>query len=226
MLRTLIRKDIRLNIVLLRITVTLIFLSYVFAAIMGVTGQLEDTLKANLITRVVWFGSTYSHLLLQFSIALLAANVIAAERTDGSAEFLTYLPFGRRKVLLSKAIVLCATCLAASTIHIAAMFGTAWAANMPSSDLTNIAIMILLVSSAGFCASGIGWFASCSASGNAAAILVVIVGFPVTNMLMYGCIELFDIQSRSNAVFVAGWIGIGLAGFAWGTRHFLNRIGP
>lgn len=226
MLRTLLWKDVRLNIVVLRIAALLAVLSYAGMALQGWTTGLEGRFQGGLISKIIWSGSTFSHMCLQFSLAILAANLIASERADGSAEFLTYLPLKRKEVLYSKGLLLVGVCVVASILHFMGVFAAAWLSNLSLNDLANVALGLLVISAAGFGASGIGWFASCWLKSNATALLVVIVGFPVINITSRIAIWWLQLEDRSNAIFISIWIGIGTAGFVWGTRHFLNRIEP
>ena len=226
MLRTLLWKDVRLNIVVLRITALLIVACYAGMAIQGMTSGTEGRFQGALIYKIIVSGSAMSHMCLQFSLAILSANLIAAERADGSAEFLTYLPLARKEVLYSKGLLLLGTCIIASTIHLIGILGAAWLSNYSLNDLTNLNIGLLMISAAGFGACGIGWFASCCMNGNAIALLTLIIGFPSLNVALLAIVWFFQLEDRSNAVFVSTWIGIGIAGFILGTRHFVNRIEP
>ena len=226
MLRTLLWKDVRLNLVVLRLAALLVVVSYAGMAIQGVTSGLEGQFHGGLIHKIIWGGSALSHMCLQFSLAILSANLVASERADGSAEFLTYLPITRKDILFSKWLLLFGTCAVASTVHFAGMLGAAWLSNLPLNDLVNLAIGLLIISAAGLGACGIGWFASCCMNSNAIALLTLIVGFPAINVALRTVVWFFQLEDRSNAVFVSAWIGIGIAGFIWGTHHFVNRIEP
>jgi len=226
MLRTLLWKDVRLNIVVLRLAAILVVVSYAGMAIQGVTSGIEGQFRGGLIQMIIWGGSAMSHTCLQFSLATLSANLIASERADCSAEFLTYLPITRKEVLYSKGLLLLGTCAVASTVHFVGMLGAAWLSDLPLNDLANLAIGLLFISAAGWGACGIGWFASCYMNSNSTSLLTLIVGFPAVNVALWTVVRFFQLEDRSNAIFVSAWIGIGIAGFIWGTHHFVNRIEP
>lgn len=226
MLRTLLWKDAWLNIVVLRIAAFLTVACYVGMAIQGLTPGIERRFHGGLFPMIIIQGSAISHMCLQFSLAILSANLIAAERADGSSEFLTYLPIARKEVLYSKGLLLLGTCAVVSTVHLIGLFGSAWLSKLPFDDMANLGIGFLIISAAGFGACGIGWFASCCMNGNADALLTLIIGFPSINIALLAVVWFFQLEDRSYAIFVSAWIGIGIAGFTWGTRHFVNRIEP
>ena len=169
MLRTLLWKDIRLNIVVLRLAAILVITSYAVIAIQGATTGLEGQFHGGLFHKIIWGGSALSHMCLQFSLAILAANLVASERADGSAEFLTYLPISRREVLFSKGLLLFSTGAVATAVHFTGVLGAAWLSNLSLYDLVNLASGLLVISAAGLGACGIGWFTSCCMNGNAIA---------------------------------------------------------
>lgn len=158
MMKSLLWKDIRLNIVLLRITALVIVACYAFAAFQGKTPDFDARVHSSLICNIFFNGSVISHFLLPFSLAILSANLVASERSDGSAEFLTYLPLARKEILYSKGLLFLGVFAIATTIHFMGSLGVGWLCDIPLNDLGHFTIGFLIISAIGFGACGIGWF--------------------------------------------------------------------
>jgi len=61
---------------------------------------------------------------------------------------------------------------------------------------------------------------------NAAAMLLAIAT-PVLVPIMTQLLVLsMDIPESGRSVMVAAWLSLGLAGFLWGTKHYLDRVDP
>jgi ABC-type transport system involved in multi-copper enzyme maturation permease subunit len=224
MLRALIYKDLLANRLPLLLAACLLVASYVAAAIIySQDGALAVQSGARRVGSVLMAGSLVSHGLAQLSLAVLAGNLIAAERVNRSAEFLAYLPPSRGMVLSAKAIVLAGAALVLLFIPLVVGGLAAFITETISADsFRRIAILVASISALGLCASGVGWLASCCLDSNALAILFAL-GSP---WILTVVVSSASGGKPSQAILLAAYVSVGLAGFLFGTRHFLNRVEP
>ncbi len=172
------------------------------------------------LEEILLAASLYSHATAQLSLAVLAGNLVASERVNRSAEFLTYLPPSRGMVLTAKATVLGVSALVLLLVPLSIAGLTALVGKPPSAD--NLLIIVATLSAIGFCASGIGWLASCCLQSNAVAVLFAIL----TPWILAIAIKHLCRDPESTAILIAANLATGLAGFLFGTRHYLNRVEP
>ncbi len=222
MLRTLIWKDVLANRFPLFLAAGLLVASYCGTAIFY---SLDASLTAHSwgrrLEEILRAGALFSHATAQLSLAVLAGNLVASERVNRSAEFLAYLPPSRGMVLTAKATVLGVSALVLLLVPLSIVGLTALVGKPPSAD--KLLIIFSTISAIGFCASGIGWLASCCLQSNAVAILFAILtpwilAIAITHACRY--------PESTTAILIAANLAIGLAGFLFGTRHYLNRVEP
>lgn len=231
MLSALIWKDIRVNRLPLMLTAGLTIGSYMVVTIMvNMDPSAAEQSWQRLVISVLAFGSVVSHGTSQLSLTVLAGNLIAVERVDRSAEFLVYLPASRRMVLGAKALLLAAVAVGLLLLHVGGMQIAVFSGLPPSDPDTSFVMMILGISSVGFCGAGVGWLASCTLNSNSMATLLAITAPILAPTVIQLSLLAFDEPLLSpdsgRAIMVAAWVAIGLAGFLWGTRHFLHRVEP
>ena len=223
MLKLLLKKEIRRNRRLICIALAVSVFCFVCSAVQGLTTGFGNQFFGSLFVKIIWSRSIMSHIALQFSLPILAANAIAAERADRSLVFLGYLPITRSEILAPKALLLGLVCVALSVLHFVVIAAIATTNGLHTDATLLFGFGLLYISAAGFCASGIGWCASCIANSAATAILAVIVLFPTIYYVQTALALIPAFEGRDFALPVAIWTGVGLAGFAWGTRYFLSR---
>jgi hypothetical protein len=223
MLRTLIWKDVLGNRFPLLLAASLFVASYGVAAILG---WLDPSLSAQppgrRLFNVVLAGSLASHAVAQLSLMVLSGNLIAVERADRSAEFLAYLPPSRGMVLLAKSSLLAFTAILLFLLPLAIGGVGAWISGSFQADVFRRGVSIVgYISAIGFCGSGIGWLGSCCLQSNAVAIL-----FAILTPWILGILVAVSGGTESPAILVAANLSVGLAGFLFGTRHYLHRVEP
>ena len=223
MLKLLLKKEIRRHRLFIYIALAVSVFCFVFSAVQGLTTGFGNQYFGSLFVKIAWSGSTMSHTALQFTLPILAANAIASERADRSLVFLGYLPITRSEILAPKALLLGLVCVALSVLHFVVIAAISTSSDLATDAILRVGVGLLYISAAGFCASGIGWCASCIANDAATAILVVIVLFPTVCYAQIAIALIPALEGRDFALMTAIWVGIGLAGFAWGTRYFLSR---
>jgi hypothetical protein len=223
MLRTLIWKDVLANRFPLLLAAALLVAAYGAAAVLG---SLDPSLSAQppgrRLVAVLLTGSLASHAVAQLSLAVLSGNLIAVERVDRSAEFLAYLPPSRGTVLRAKALLLAVTALLLFLIPLAiGGLAACLAGFLQADELRRAASIVGYLSAIGFCGSGIGWLGSCCLQSNAVAIL-----FAVLSPWIVGILLSVTGGTELPALLVAANLSLGLAGFLFGTWHYLNRVEP
>ena len=102
MMNWLLWREYRLNRLILAFGAVLILAPYLIAVIYsGLSIVLGDSIDGNFETAAVWsFVITWALMLV-----LLPSNAIAGERADRSAEFISYLPLLRGRMLASKLLL-------------------------------------------------------------------------------------------------------------------------
>jgi ABC-type transport system involved in multi-copper enzyme maturation permease subunit len=234
-MRMLLWKDYRLNRLLFVMGLTLLVGPYLVVLLWH---AYSDEVPPGIFQESrFWAGfllmsSTPSLAFSQLTVAFLAANVVACERTDRSAEFLGYLPPSRARILSSKAILVWSTALLVWGLNILAValapvisaagkqeFVATWF-SLSSFYVTTVATGLLLL--------GAAWFASCISSSPAfsaglgiAAPFLVISCFQIINLSFAwpGLENVQDWYTRSCLI-------LGPLCFAAGTVYYLRRVEP
>jgi ABC-type transport system involved in multi-copper enzyme maturation permease subunit len=189
---------------------------------MGLDPSLSAQLWGRRVAITVFAGSLASHVVAQLSLAVLAGNLVAVERANRSAEFFAYLPTSRSRVLQAKACVLVGTAFILFVIPVAIGGLTAAFAGLPPYGYRDGLLLIVSISAIGFCASGIGWLGSCILESNAVAILFAIIMPWILAVIVTTVVR----GASPYAMLLATNLSVGLAGFLFGTRHYLYRIEP
>jgi hypothetical protein len=223
MLRALIWKDVLANRFPLLLAAALFAASYGVALILG---SLDPSLSAlppgRRLFTVLFAGSLASHAVAQLSLAVLSGNLIAVERADRSAEFLAYLPPSRSMVLRAKASLLAFTAILLFLLPLAIGGLAGWISGSLQGDgFRRSMLNVGSISAIGFCGSGIGWLGSCCLQSNAVAIL-----FAILTPWILAILVSVSGGAESPAILVAANLSLGLAGFLFGTRHYLHRVEP
>ena len=155
MMKTLIKKDIRLlkHFILTSIVVTLC--CYVAACIVVARSPFQFTVMGDAPTwsfMILNFGGNLGFLSAAFCAAILAGSVFTLERADRSVEFLACLPPRRFQHLISKLSVVLIATLAMVAIHSIALLVSNMliphvrSTTAPVSDSVSLQTLFLLVS--------------------------------------------------------------------------------
>jgi hypothetical protein len=228
MLRALIWKDVRVNRIPLVLAAALVVASYSAMAILAAIDPMASAqLWGRRLCTIVLVGSMACHVSAQLSLAVLSGNLIAAERVDRSAEFLAYLPPSRGMVLLAKGVLLAGVTIVLLLIHLGGIGLAARFGGLPSGAESGFDLSsTVTIFAVGFCASGIGWLASCGLSSNAAAILIAIAAPMLVAITVQLSALVIDRPESMPSNMVAAWLSVGVAGFLCGTNHYLRRVEP
>jgi ABC-type transport system involved in multi-copper enzyme maturation permease subunit len=193
----------------------------------GVSISMDASIAAQPLARrvlaILGGGSLMAYGVGQLSLAVLAGNLIAGERTDRSAEFLAYLPASRGMVLWAKALVLAGTAAVLLVIPLATAGLAALVVGYPGGDgLGRAAMTVVSITAYGLCAAGVGWLGSCCLESNALAILFAILVPLAVAMVVMGATR----GEAPSALYAAVNLALGSAGFLFGTRYYLQRMEP
>jgi ABC-type transport system involved in multi-copper enzyme maturation permease subunit len=169
----------------------------------------------------------------QLTVCLLAANAVASERADRSAEFLGYLPPSRGRILASKAILVWSSAVLIWCLNVLAAAAAPWisaigkehfTATLPSplweGMLNTVATGVLLL--------GAGWCASCLMDRTEFATAISVV----TPLLLFCSFKLSNhFVAWPGAENVQNWylgscLVLGPLCFAAGTVYYLRRVEP
>lgn len=228
MLRALIWKDLRVNRIPLVLAAALVVASYAAMAILAAIDPMASAQPwGRRLCTIILVGSIACHVSAQLSLAVLSGNLIAAERVDRSAEFLAYLPASRGMVLLAKGMLLAGVAIVLLLIHLGGIGLAASSGGLPSTAEAGFNLSsTVTIFAVGFCASGIGWLASCFLSSNAAAILIAIAAPMFVAITVQLSALVIDRPESIPPIMFAAWLSVGVAGFLWGTRYYLQRVEP
>lgn len=167
-------------------------------------------------------GSLYVTVLL---VPFVAGNSFAGERADRSAEFLAYLPIGRRMTITAKAIYAIGLCLAMGAVNSLISLVTAWYGAAPA----HVAIgeLMHIAAPTGAFIFGVAWFFSSwvkSPSTAAATGLAAGIVLPMALELL----ENAGILTQDEAAFryVAACWTLATTFFVAGIVCYLCRIEP
>lgn len=161
------------------------------------------------------------------TVALLAGNAIAGERTDRSAEFIAYLPLGRWRIVASKLLLF--------LITFAGFIGVAlWIANQVSIpaeiehhvDLRGFAIGLIII-------YGVGWmFSSVLPSPTYATLCgfcsVVLVSAGVVTIASYLGVPVKDMLNKESHEITIRWsavtgVPLAVVCFCIGSWNYVRR---
>lgn len=100
-------KDYRLNRPIVLVAIGLLAVPHLVAVIRSVQWTMEGNADpwTKLLASCLIFSSVISLGLMQLTLAFLGGNLIACERADRSAEFLSYLPISCSRIVFSKLFV-------------------------------------------------------------------------------------------------------------------------
>ena len=232
MLKALLWKDVRVSRLPLLAGFVLLVGPYFLAAATAAGSPPSASTASS--TATVWsgalvLGSLYSVGFSQLTLAILAANAIAVERVDRSANFLAYLPASRSQILLSKSLVL----LGAAVVILATNCG-AWLLGMslltePAPGTEPMSIGHLFKTSlVGLGSAGVGWAVSARAETTGPPLVLAISTPIVIYGLFFGTYLLCDwpISGLSGNVVLATCGVVGVVFYVIGCLYFLRRIEP
>jgi ABC-type transport system involved in multi-copper enzyme maturation permease subunit len=232
MLHALVWKDARVNRLPLIACAALLIAPYavVAAAVMQLPIWMESTTSSAWAVLLAT-GSYFSVMCSQATLTILSGNLIAAERSDRSAEFLAYLPPSRRQLLASKALLLLLVAVVVwGTNLVIQMLADMLAADADAGARTLTADMASLgtMAAIGSVAIAAGWCASCmlSAAGTAVGLAVcaplLLGGLFQASQLITGWP---DELSFPDVYFIACWL-TAVTLFVAGSVYYLRRIEP
>lgn len=224
MLRSLLRKDCRIQAVALVAVVCVVVAPYGYAAVeyfrvkaagvgMGTPWQtsLEQAGRISLIASL-------------FVVAMLAGAAFAVERSDRSHEFLTVLPPTRLMILSSKALVVAVATGALWALNpytimkIAPMITGGAALPAVSEDA-----MLATVSAMGVSVLGSGWFGSILVTNPASSLLIGLLSPFFCSLFAYGICGSAHNGEDFRIAFVYGCLAVGVGALVVGTLCFLHR---
>ena len=168
----------------------------------------------------MWLVGTF---LSQFSMAIIAGNIIACERADRSAQFLAYQGESRKMLIASKLLIcifaFILICLIAFLINL--WLPTSYRELPGTAKGWQYQVCAALV---GLCCFGSAWFFSSIQSDPARAILIGILSPWFFGWFLTATSEYFFCPQRSTVTY--WWLGVcgtvGLLSLVGGTRHFLR----
>ncbi|MCG8650094.1 MAG: ABC transporter permease [Pirellulales bacterium] len=231
MMGTLIKKDLRICRLPLVTGLLLLLGPYAIAVMITMNMPLwNDAASQTAWAILLAMGSFLSLTCSLPTLAMLAGNIIAVERSDRSAEFLAYLPPSRSQILLSKFIVLAGAIVVIYGLNLPLL----WLANWLASDtdamgmFTDNTFPIWYVTALNCVMVGVGW--SCSACFESTGPAVGLAF--ASPLALQAAIQLtrYTTTLLDNWIFPSFYfgscIGLGLVTFLAGTVYYLRRVGP
>jgi ABC-type Na+ efflux pump permease subunit len=175
-------------------------------------------------------GCHLSIMCSQVTLAMVSGSIIAVERSDRSAEFLSYLPVSRLKILTSKIIVLAgiAVVVWGANLNLGVMANQLAGDTLAAQAITSQLPLQRNLAAIEFAAIGAGWFGSSMSTNTGPAVAMAfaaplaIQGTIVTAHYSLGWPDEF---SFSRVYFATCWF-VGGSLFAIGTTYFLRRVQP
>lgn len=225
-------KDYRLNRMLLVFGAIVLFGPYLAGVLNNVYSELRLG-NANW-SLPYWTIVSFASLILSlFTIAMLGANAIAAERANRSAEFLAYLPPTRRANIISKGVIVLGAFVVIWLVNLSIVYiiigrfveGLSLAEIHQSYE--NVAEGFRAFAATSVVILGVSWFGSSVSPSHGLATGMglaapIPVGFPL------GMVE--EVYHPPGFDFVWWYtlvcVTLGLIGFVAGTVYYLRRVEP
>ncbi len=224
---TLLLKDLRLSRLPLIVAITLMIAPYCGAAAMLYEVYAPDTPSVATIADYLASAAVFGLMLSVVGASLLAGNIVACERADGSAVFLASQPVSRRQILLSKAVVVFTVIATSWLLHGAMLYGLAPGLATDAKPYVMNENPALLAGSLVILATGTAWLFSiigrspsmAISAGLAAAFLV-----PWTFYLLplFFTMAPDDVSAAST---ITQWT-VGLGGLLGGAAIYVKRVEP
>ncbi|MBC8352312.1 MAG: ABC transporter permease [Planctomycetes bacterium] len=227
MLMQLIRKDLRICRLPILVGVAMVIGAFVLMSTMdGLSGVWRG---GSIETWSVMLKTAGSLSIITSIIALtmLAGTIFAAERADRSSEFLAYLPPSRAQVLLSKAIVLGASCVLALCVGGGSIALADWL-SVDHSVNSSLQIRMRDVVPIAVVSIGVGWCASARFANTGPSVGL---GFAAPIVLSAGVLlasYFFGIPNDESfrTTYAACSTATGLACLVGGSVYFIRRVEP
>jgi len=231
MFEALIRKDLRICRMSLVAGVVLLIGPYGMATVMVMNLPLwtEATPTSAWAVLLGW-GSFFSVMCSQPTLAMISGSIIAAERGDRSAEFLAYLPPARHQILQSKFTVLAGTAIVIYGVNLSIrLFANVLAGDTNGVEaLTGDLPSMTYVAAVGVVAVGVGWCSSAAFSDAGPAVALAfaapLIVLSVLNLIEY--LTGWPGEFYYERIYFGSCVGVGVITFAIGTLYFLQRIEP
>jgi ABC-type transport system involved in multi-copper enzyme maturation permease subunit len=163
-----------------------------------------------------------SSMISQFTITLVAGNIISCERADRSAAFLAYQGVTRKKIITSKLIICAIVFVSICAISFILSF---WLKDLSPDELEDFRKIYFLIPTIGFGFFGCCWLLSDLLTSPVAAIV-----FGFFPLFFIGCglrITSFLLKWPINDIAFTNWYiafitAAGLISLVAGTWHFLR----
>ncbi len=234
-MRSLLWKDYRQNLTLFVALGVFLLVPYVIVTVVGVAAGLYERGNPD-VSDESWVylfavAGLWSIILVVPGCAFAAANAVAGERADRSAEFAGYLPIPRRAAIASKAIVAIGACVFFVLVDLA----VAYVANSlrpdvsaAYRDLLNAIVILMFAGATAILIFGVAWllstlFSSPSIAGALGLLsMIVVVG-------ALACIDMIAGQGGSEPeitrrFYVTTCLVLGIGCFVAGVVHYVRGV--
>ncbi len=227
-MRVLILKDTRLSRLPIITSMALVIAPYLGATMMTAYTYWPEWPSQASVADTLATAAVFGLLLSTVSAGLLAGNMFACERADGSAVFLACQPVSKRRVALSKAIVLGGGIGMIWLIHCLSLGVIAPGLDVEAAPYIELGNPVGFTAATVIVAAGVGWVASIVMTSSAMATSTALAATFFLPWFVYLCSLGLDSispdQLRAIATAVQ-WIA-GIGGFLLGTLIFFKRVEP
>lgn len=183
--------------------------------------------------RAELFGTiTASTVTAYFTLAILGGHAIAGERADRSAEFFTYLPVPRWKVVISKLTIPLITALTIFGVNLLAYLLVTRYSNTRVPGNAGMFPQLAFTALAAWTAFSVGWLLSSLLESPTFAVFgalmlpwgAVLIWVGIAVLLRRANMPVSDSTFLVTSVILG--IAMGTASFIVGTSYFLRRVEP
>ncbi len=227
-MRVLILKDTCLSRLPIIASVALLITPYVVASMMTAHTYWPEWPSLATVADTLMTAAVFGLLLSTVSAGLLAGNMFACERADGSAVFLACQPVSKRRVALSKAIVLGGVMGMIWLIHGLFLMVIAPGLEGEAAPYIDLGHPLGFAAATVIVAAGVGWVASIVMTSSAMATSTALAATFFLPWFVYLCSLGFDsiAPDQLRAITTGVQWSAGLGGFLLGTLIFLKRVEP
>ena len=229
-MKNLLWREFHWNRVVVIETAVVFLLPYAFTLLLMLWPK-ESPLSSRKIAESFAYTALVSLVISQITIAFLAGNAFAGERSDNTAEFVGYLPVSRGQRLASKLLFALVIAVLIWGINLLVFLSLAGPelpgfgnARQYVAFVRYLACVGLAVFGAAWCLSSI--LTSPSLSASAGILTPILIGLSFHFAAFAMGISSEGQRQLENTWFPVATITVGIVGLALGIRLFLKRVEP
>ena len=220
-------KDLRISRLPLIVSMALVVLPYLAVTAMLYQVYSPEMPSRGTIADYIASAAVFGLMFGAVGAGLLAGNIVACERADGSAVFLACQPVSRSQIILSKSMVVVAGVGLTWLVHITMIAVVAPLVASSPKPYMNVDNPLGFAAAVTIVTAGVAWLASIFSRSPSLAISAGLAAAFVVPWLVYLVSLFIDVAPDvlSFARTFTQW-SVGVSGLLLGTYAYLRRVEP